>query len=657
MHKPLSLRLAWQSLKKGMQVYGPFLAGSILICAMITSLLVLMNNPGLDEIYGYVAIKETLFFGMIVVIVFCAILFLYFSRVLQKNRAPEQGLYLVLGLGHGNLIQVLFWQYLILLAGTLITGIPLGLLFEKVMFLVLLKILNVPAAFGFSVNMESLMMVCGIMALYFACLFVLACFSSLKSSPVSLLRSHNQGEKKVKVHWLAGLLGLVCLCIGYGMALSIDDPIKAISFFFVAVLFVIAGTYLLFLYGSVILVRMLEKNKSYYYQTNHFVSVSLMKYRLRQNSASLASIAILSTMVLVALSTTITLVSSISSLADFSYLRQVKVTATVYNYSKDGTDFMMNKMENAALQSDLQPENMYAYRIISPLGEIDGKKLVVQTIPQSDASQWIPQAENLASGQVLLVSDDPEEITSMQIDGQEYSISDTVDSTSLPPIVQPYLNTNMNDVKTVIMNDEDFARWSSKDPTDNPYYILVNFDTPMMDESSGTAVNESAQAIANEFFDHITFNNDVVASMFAATRADEVYTAMTLYGGMLFVGIYVSILFLLAVALIMYYKQISEGMDDKERFKILQNAGLEKKQIRSIINSQVLILFFLPLATACVHIAFAFKMIESIIYVIGRISPWLFAGVTLGCIGVFALIYALIYKLTSRTYYRLTAQA
>lgn len=690
MFKPVYLKLAWETLKKNYRISVPFILGGSLMEAIVYSITSMTDNPDLISLKGGATIISLLSVAQGVMVFFSFLFYLYLNSVLSKNRKQEQGLYTVLGMGKPHLVRILFYQYLILMLAIMVCGLAGGILFDKAMFLLFAALSGMPVPMGFYISWEaigySLLMTLVMMVL----LLVLSAFTMLRTNPLELLKGENIGEKQLKNRWILALLGLVSLGIGYWLALTVKNPVEALLYFFVAVIFVIIGTYLLFLFGFTCLIRMMEKNKRFYYKPKHFISVSTMKYRIKASAASLASITILSTAVLVAVSASASLISGSNALVESLYPKEALMTFTgckpaqsemVENAAKKAiqeSGMAQGEAEVYRSSSFLAAKTADGYTMLSPEStkEETSNPLIVTVIPESDYNRVLHQDLHLENGQVYAYEPDNQSGT-LSLDGKSWKLKEMPEQLKSFGGMSSEVNTMGYAYHFLVLSEQDYLEIASSSDCIIYAYFDLSQEAKTILEENGSADTAEGQLNEDAGFDKVAvkvwdiFNplldqestqagvDPETVYAYASMEFKEDYAAQlnSLYSGVLFIGIYVSVMFAVAVILIMYYKQISEGTDDRKRFAILQNVGLEQKQIRRIINDQVVLIFFVPLGMAALHLCFAFPMLQRILRAIGQINASLFILVTLISFGLFALLYIIAYRLTARTYYRMVRSA
>ena len=639
----LSAKLALSNLRRNKQTTIPFMLTSALCTLMLYLVISLENSAVVSESFGGAQRQMMLGFGELVIVLFTVIFLFYTNSFLMKQRKREFGLFNILGLAKKDIAMVLFVELLICWGVSLVAGIGLGMILDKGMYLLIGRLMNIDLPLEFGISMPAVIQTVLYTGAVYVLLVVYGFFMVNVSSPIELLHAQAEGEKEPKNRWLLALGGLLCLGAGYGLALWVQNPMDAFVLFFLAVILVIVGTYLLFSAGSIALLNMLQKNRRFYYQTSHFISVSGMKYRMKANAASLANICILSTMVLVALSTTICLVMGMDQSVETAYPRET----TLSIYSQDGN--YLQDFDQALAQSGVQATDVMAYTLFDIPGTVSGdtvSNLGEYGKPDMRLFEFIPVGQynnaegtdyTLEPGQVLINPGSDSWGSSLTIGDRTWSVAGTVDG--FPP---SGLGINMmgNPMLMVLPDEADIAWLQTLVPEEQRNVTnIFAFNSPDPDRDAG---------ILKDAFEQITG-----ARPFGDTRQNFALSLQSMYGSFLFVGIFVSILFVMASVLIMYYKQISEGFEDQKRFDIMTRVGLDNRQIRKTIHFQVLAVFFLPLAMAGIHVAFAFPMISKMLALLGMGDITLFMITCLIVFAIFAILYVIVYGLTSRTYYQL----
>lgn len=609
MSRAFYLNLAVDNLKKNVRTIIPYILTSILTTMMLYMVVSLANNPNLNEMLGAMTLTQMLGFGVVIIEIFAFIFLFYTYSFLIKRRQKEFALFSILGMEKKHLARVLFYETAITLFVSLALGIGLGILFDKAMFLVIAKMIGADIILGFYfsfIGMRQCILVIGL-------IYVLIYFYSMIrihiSSPIELLHSDHMGEKEPKAKWFLSIVGILCLGIGYYLSISTKNPLTALYFFFVAVVLVIVGTYLLFTSISVTFLKLMKKNKNYYYKTNHFISVSGMMYRMKQNAVGLANICILSTMVLVMLSTTLSMWSSIDSIVDSQYPRSV-----MGNGYGDASNIDFDEMNEELIRMGIVPKNLLAYKRLDYAGYLKNGTLI--TDYQNEGMNAVNEIQEFYCLPLK--------------DIQDY---ENIKGSLKPNEIYVYSNVETIKEKTLEKMQEDQANVYGDNAS--TIYAEYSFDC---DANEREVIKKLGQ-------------NENINDFIWLSKSDQKQGLIELYAGFLFIGIFLSFLFIMATILIMYYKQITEGYEDKDRFEIMQKVGLEQSDVKKAIHSQVLTVFFMPLLVAGLHVCFAYPMIEKLLHLLFVSDSWLYIRTTIFCFVAFALVYIVIYVLTSKVYY------
>ena len=671
-------RLAWTGIRQNKKLYLPYILaciGVVMVCYIVSFL---GQSSILAGMAGGNTAQSFLNMGFGVMCVFSLIFLFYTNSFLIRRRKKEFGLYNILGMGKRNLALVLLWETVMIVAITLVGGLFFGVLFSKVAELALTRILGGGVIYTLTVEMGSIIQTVILFVVIFGLIYLNTLRQVHLTSPIALLRSENAGEKPPRANWIIALLGLVVLAGAYYWAITVEDPITAMLGFFIAVAMVVVATYLLFVAGSVALCRLLQRNKKYYYKTNHFVSVSSMVYRMKRNGAGLASICILCTMVLVMISSTSCLYIGIEDSIRNRYPRHINLDGmvdTVDTLTDERLDQVRALTEETVERYDATMSNVLDYRVAGFVGIQREDHIVLENTfqnsynvedmantwqvfvaPLEDYNKLMGKHEELVPGETLVFttkedSYDYDTLTLgdgmiLSVAGQVDSFADNgVDAMQIVPSIYlfvPDFSSVMNRLGEMSEGGDQFI---------SPHWFY-GFDLNCDDETQKsiakdlqTGLRDMEIAAEDEEFFH------VLLEAAAQERADT----YGIYGGLFFLGILLGVVFILAAVLIIYYKQICEGYEDQSRFDIMQKVGMTKVEIRKSINSQVLTVFFLPLLMAGVHLAFAFPLIRKLLLLLGLTNVWLFATVTVISFLAFALFYVFIYRLTSRSYFRIVS--
>ena len=667
-------RLAWSGMRKNSKLYLPYTLACIGMTAMFYILMHLADSPALKLIPSSASVTMTLSLGSFVMGVFSLLFLFYTNSFLVRRRYKEFGLYNVLGMNKGNISRVLAWEALINALISLAGGLFLGIALSKLAELGLVNIMGGDTDLDLRISVKALEFT----VMFFCGIFLLIYLNSLikirRSSASELVKSENFGEKPPRANWLFGLAGIVILAAAYYIAVSIKTPLTALSLFFIAVIMVIVATYLIFIAGSVWICRLLQKNKRYYYKKNHFVSVSSMVYRMKRNGAGLASICILATMVLVMISSTTCLYFGAEDALRDRYPRDISISAS-YSGLDSMTDENISALrgEISAAVGGAETENILDYRCASLVGSLENGILdlseasiystamttydyvaEVYIVPLADYNAIGGTNESLGSDEAMIYAYrmDYTDKTFAVDELVSFRVKKVLDSF---PIADGSAMASI--APTVFVIVPDFADTVAKlggavsSSGDEPASLSWNyaFDTPVSDEEE-TAMCERIGERLSECSETGGYRHYSRESL-AANRADF----YGMYGGLFFLGIMLSIAFICAAVLIIYYKQISEGYEDRRRFEIMQNVGMTKKEIRSSINSQLLTVFFLPLIFAGLHLGFAFPFIHKLLMLFNLSNLPLLIGTTAISFGVFALLYAVVFRVTSNAYYNIVS--
>lgn len=638
-------RLAVINIKKNSKTYLPFIITCICTIAMFYIMHALSINKGLEGASGSESLKSILYLGTIVIGIFSAIFLFYTNSFLIKRRKKEIGLYNVLGLEKRHIAKVLLFENIFTSVFSLAVGLVCGILLNKLMFLVLLRILKFKVSFGFYVSVPSIIKT----LILFISIFLGALLSNLvqirKLKPIELLKGTQHGEKEPKTKWIMTSIGVIALGSGYGIALKVQSPLSALNLFFFAVILVMIGTYALFTAGSIAVLKVLRKNKRFYYKTSNFISVSGMMYRMKQNAVGLANICILSTAVLVMLSTTVALYVGMEDIVKSKFPRELVMSSSeITNIQAQKLDEIL---EVEAKNSKLGIKNKFTYWDNSfPAIKKDGRFQLskeksygsniaaLALIPVSDYNRLEGKNITLADDEAIIFSKVKNyDKNSITIENKTFKIKQVLDK---PILALENGTEDIVDTYVLFVNDIDaFGEVGHKE-----YSIGVDV------EGTDKDVLSLSNKLNNEFM-----KNNIEVYIESSAAIKEGF--FMVYGGLFFLGIFLGALFLMATVLIIYYKQISEGYDDKERFEIMQKVGMSKYEIKKTIRGQVLMVFFLPLVATVIHIAFAFPMITKLLAVLNLKNVSLFMISTLMTILVFAIIYAIVFSLTARAYYKI----
>lgn len=669
MHKGIFSRLAKQNIRNNKSTYIPYIITCIFCIAMIYMMEFLRDCPTLDQAVRQAdEVRMIVFTGEIVVEIFCIIFLIYSNSFLMKRRQKEIGLYNILGLERNHIGIVMFLETIITSIGSLAGGIAAGIIGSKLALLLLLKLLHIPSVLGFYISVKGIF-TCLFM---FGIIFLMILFLNLAkihlSRPVELLRGNNTGEKEPVVKWLMALIGFICLGAGYYLAVTTESPIKAITIFLLAVILVMAGTYLLFTAGSIVILKFLRCRKSFYYRTGNFISISGMLYRMKQNAIGLASICILSTGVLLMIAMTVSIYFGMNDIMLNRYPYDVDMSVT--SISEEECQTAIEAFEKAIADNKVPVEKSVEEIYLDIVCSKNGDQILIKpanTIRNSDSVlvlSLLDQAEyerltgisaNLNDGEIFAWYPSAVQKDSVTVDETEFTVKKWLDKNPLT-----CGEDAVSDNAVLVVTDEDFKKFDemrtemykgvSSAPAGEDLTLHLGLDITGSETDKidfGTPVMEVVKDLKKN--GGLSENSWITSGI----RQQEYESYYADNGSLLFIGIFLGSLFLMGTAMIIYYKQISEGYEDQKRFEIMQKVGLSRREVRSSVRRQILMVFFLPLLMAMLHITMAFPMIRRMLLLFGMTNTKLFIGCTAGTVLIFAVVYGLIYLMTARSYYHI----
>ena len=673
MGKLLYPRLAWQNIKGDRRFFAPYflaLLGNVAAFYIMTALAV---DPGMSQLHGAMYVQSFCFMGMFIAAVFSAVFLLYVNGFLMKQRKKALGLYNILGMGKSHIAAVLFFETLFVGGAGIVCGLLTGLLFHKLVTLALYKLLRFAVPFGFAISWDAMART----AILFGVLIGLTLLSNLNkvrvSKPIELLYGGQVGEREPRTKWFMTLLGVLTLGAGYYIALRTTNGMEAIAFYFVAVFLVIIGTYCLFTAVSIFVLKALRRNKRFYYKTSHFIGVSGMLYRMKQNAVGLANICILSTMVMVMVSGTLSLYLGTQDIVN----RQAPSDLTVLvRYDPDEAEpfdpAAMLRLQEGFIRDQgysVSEDLIYSsftftvgrlpdssYTTENDLVTLGTAITTIQVLTQDAYAAATGVSLGLEAGEVAF--DGEEDVLTIHWGALEGAGSFGRSDLTVAQHLEESLSADaaVSDTSTLVVADT--AALMELYENQKEAYGEDSSWMEWQASFSVDATDEELRAVQQAYNQYV--RDDAV---FAGTgkwwscgwtlRCDVEADAYGLAGGFLFLGIFLGTIFLMATVLIIYYKQISEGYEDKARFEIMQKVGLSREEVRASIRSQVLMVFFLPIAVAAIHILFDFNMVEKLLTLFQVYNTTLTALCTLGTVLVFFLVYGAVYLLTARTYYKI----
>lgn len=662
MRKTFFPKLALNNIKKNRKTYIPYILTCILTVTMFYIVCSLSLNPGMEKMTGGDTIASLLTFGCWVIALFVSIFLFYTNSFLVKRRKKEFGIFNVLGMEKRHLSIVLLWETIYVMLISLSAGFLLGIALDKAMFLLIGKVLGAETVFGFFISIEALKLT----GMLFAAIFVLILCNSIAqihlAQPMELLRGGSAGEKEPKTKWLLAVLGILCVGSGYFLAINVEDPLESVIIFFVAVVLVIVGTYMLFTAGSIAFLKLMRKNKSYYYKTKHFISISGMIYRMKQNAVGLANICILSTMVLVMVSSTSSLMIGIEDILNTRYPSNIVVYS--YQTNEERSEEMFRTVHRLQDEFHITVKNEIAYVYFDFTAYRNGDTFsmkpdasvsvfsssnVLFFITLSDYNAAEGENKKLRDGEILIYSNrKPYGEPVLKLLGKEYQIAEELDHFTGNGIVAALMaNAQYIIVPDRKELDEICNKYKeARGGTGSDIAQFYGFDM----EEDDDIQKDFYEAVRKSFKELQSGDFNIESK--ASARADF----MGLYGGLFFIGVFLAVLFVMATVLIIYYKQISEGYDDRERFVIMQKVGMSRSEVKASIHSQVLTVFFLPLIVAGIHVAAAFPLISKLLALLNCINTHLYIMSTMVSFLVFSVLYAVIYVLTAKNYYHIVSR-
>lgn len=669
MHKRIFSRLAKQNIRNNKSTYIPYMITCIFCIAMIYMMEFLRDCPTLDQAVRQAdEVRMIVFTGEIVVEIFCIIFLIYSNSFLMKRRQKEIGLYNILGLERNHIGIVMFLETIITSIGSLAGGIAAGIIGSKLALLLLLKLLHIPSVLGFYISVKGIFTCLFMFGIVFLMILFLNLAKIHLSRPVELLRGNNTGEKEPAAKWLMALIGFICLGAGYYLAVTTESPIKAITIFLLAVILVMAGTYLLFTAGSIVILKFLRRRKSFYYRTGNFISISGMLYRMKQNAIGLASICILSTGVLLMISMTVSIYFGMNDIMLNRYPYDVDMSVT--SISEEECQTAIEAFEKAIADNKVPVEKSVEEIYLDIVCSKNGDQILIKptnTIRNSDSVlvlSLLNQAEyerltgisaNLNDGEIFAWYPSAVQKDSVTVDEKEFTVKKWMDKNPLT-----CGEDAVSDNAVLVVTDEDFKKFDemrtemykgvSSAPAGEDLTLHLGLDITGSETDKidfGTPVMETVKDLKKS--GGLSENAWIISGI----RQQEYESYYADNGSLLFIGIFLGSLFLMGTAMIIYYKQISEGYEDQKRFEIMQKVGLSRREVRSSVRRQILMVFFLPLLMAMLHITMAFPMIRRLLLLFGMTNTKLFIGCTAGTVLIFAVVYGLIYLMTARSYYHI----
>lgn len=671
----LYLRLAWSNLKNSRQFYLPYVIAGMLSAMMFYTMCAIQGNDGLSKMRGGSSVQIVLYFGVVVVGVFVSIFLFYTNSFIMKRRKKELGVYNILGMEKIHVAKIMAWEtvfsFLIAVGGGLITGI----VFQKLLTMFLYRLTGLEAAIPFYISGWGCLHTAEMFGAIYVCILLYNLMQIRFSNPVELLHSGNTGEREPKTKIIQAVLGILCIVTGYYIAITTDNPVKAVSLFFVAVMLVIVGTYFLFNAGSIAFLKLLRKNKRYYYQTRHFTTVSGMIYRMKQNAVGLANICILSTMVLVVISMTVCMYAGIEDELKTQYPAELELIFYDPDGQQDAQTFnrMADEIERVIKENGRvitgKQKGSYVGTAVAMTGNkitaldrsaMDFSNMYVLEIMTKDGFEEYMQETipDIPDGSVAVMMDSVYEQDTIVMGNTEYpveqsmkfpirdAVSEFVGGSVILIVKDENALENMRK-QLAAMETEAYGEERTVDLT-----YVMNFDMSGTGEEKIACANAVRKRVS-EWQNDETNPKTMRLDCNVISRAEGHIDYETSNGGLLFLGLFLGSMFLMITVLIIYYKQISEGYEDKERFAIMEKVGMSNEEVKATIRSQVRMVFFLPLATAACHLAAAYPMLKKLLALVSLYNGTLFAWCLAGTVLVFGLIYLAVFIITSKSYYKI----
>ena len=652
-------KFALNNLVKNKRFILPYILSTIFTIASFYILTSLSLGKNLDKLpQGISATKQVLGFGVIVIAIFSAIFLFYTYSFLIKRRVREFGLYSVLGMTKKQIARILILETIFIAVITLVFGLAFGLLFDKLMLLVLLKLFTAGVSFGFVITPIAVFLT---ILLFGGIFFLLLIYTVIKISRlkiVALLKEENNGEREPKARFILAILGLGLTGYGYYLAQTIQNPIKAITMFFVAVLAVIFGTYLIFMAVSITVLKLMKNNKTFYYKPKNFISVSGLLYRMKRNAVGLANICILSTMVLVTMGTTSALYAGSEDAYNTRFPRDIIING--YRSTEGKLAEIEKNVKKATQDAGVETKDLVSYNMLNVVGRLNGTEInyeseftgsfdkikTIVVLELKDYNKVSKEQKTLNAGETLLFIDKKGKYEANEIAVQGVNLKIKEKLTDFPGALGTAAANIMDTYYVVVKDNADVKKIESAlkkklniSDGEGEIFNYVGFN--ISDKSKEAKVIENFKQLEKE------------GNINIEGKAENETNFKGFYASFLFIGVFISMIFVVSQVVIMYYKQISEGYEDKGKFGIMRKVGLTDKQIKQSIRSQVLMIFFAPLAVATLHTVVAYPFIEKILKLFLATDNNVFLIALAVTIAVFAVFYLIVYLITSRIYYRI----
>lgn len=666
----LYFKLAKTNLSNNKPFYIPYIISSIITVAMLYMMSFLSDNKGLNKIMGADSLATIFRLGVGIIVIFSYIFLFYTNSFIIKRRKKEIGVYNILGMEKRHLSKVLFVETIYSAIISLVCGIIVGIAFSKFILMVLYGIIGIHKTVEFFVNIHGIILCVVSFGILFLLTFLYNFMQIKLANPIELLRGTNVGEREPKTKIFMTIVGVVCLAIAYYIAITTENPLNVLTLFFVAVLLVIIGTFALFTAGSIALLKLLRNNKKFYYNKRHFMAVSGMLYRMKQNAAGLASICILSTMVLVVISTTVSMYVGIQDELMARYPNDVCVTVD-YNSVIDKSSEIEKAIFDEIDSAEVKNKKAFSYLsvFVGQKGDdftTDKEHLSYQNsylfyiLSKDDFikidNSFKDKIGNISKGEAVVVLNKKYDKKDIKIFGKNYKVNKSFEHTEDNDL---YVISTLNGLGYIILdNDESVQELYDVQEKmlgkgANYYTNKIRFDFKSGNKKQKAAAYKKIDNAVKKYFKENKNDKKEISSYWVESRQENEQNFYLLYGGLFFLGIFLGTMFLMVTVMIIFYKQITEGYDDRERYQILENVGMSSREVKDTIKSQIRIVFVLPIFAAAVHVTAAFPMVNRILKMLNLNNEKLFAGCLAATIIVFAVIYYLVFKVTSRAYYKI----
>jgi len=666
----LYFKLAKTNLSNNKPFYIPYIISSIITVAMLYMMSFLSDNKGLNKIMGADSLAIIFRLGVGIIVIFSYIFLFYTNSFIIKRRKKEIGVYNILGMEKRHLSKVLFVETMYSAVISLICGIIVGIVFSKFILMVLYGIIGIHKTVEFFVNIHGIILCIVSFGILFLITFLYNFMQIKLANPIELLRGTSVGEREPKTKILMTIIGVVCLAIAYYIAITTENPLNVLTLFFVAVLLVVIGTFAIFTAGSIALLKLLRNNKKFYYNKKHFMAVSGMLYRMKQNAAGLASICILSTMVLVVISTTVSMYVGIQDELMARYPNDVCVTVD-YNSVIDKSSEIEKAIFDEIDSAEVKNKKAFSYLsvFVGQKGDnftTDKEHLSFQNsylfyiLSKDDFikrdNSFKDKIGNISKGEAVVVLNKKYDKKDIKIFGQSYKVNKSFEHTYDNDL---YVLSTLNGLGYIILDNNESVQ-ELYDVQEkmlgkgaNYYTNKIRFDFKSGNKKQKIAAYKKVDNAVKRYFKDNKNDKKEISSYWVESRQENEKNFYLLYGGLFFLGIFLGTMFLMVTVMIIFYKQITEGYDDRERYQILEKVGMSNREVKDTIKSQIRIVFVLPIFAAAIHVTAAFPMVYRLLQMLNLNNEKLFAGCLAVTIIVFAVIYYLVFKVTSRAYYRI----